>query len=833
MSRTPPPQIGRPTPIQPVAAPVSTYVRPPEPAPSNLHQLAQGLASFDSGLKKWIDKRQAERDREDAIRGEAAFNRNNQTGWAEGVASGAVPANASPIFMEAYKKAQGNRMGIQMREQFNLEYAQWEGRNSDDPEAFQTFLSDFVTRHITTDDAGILAGLNPHVSALAESASNTYGTDRANTVYRGHLDTRAALIGDIIDHASQQGLALENGTDYEGMKADILEQRQQALTSGIRMADFDGQLVAAIAAKAIEHGDPYLLDLLEETLPGYEVKLSSLPDFRDVKATTEASLVAEYRRRTEAEAKQQQAADKAREGAITTGVYRALSTDPTAEIPDEVIREWERYDPEARKKLVDARKSLTDGLTLEDPQDLITIERMIQSGATQDDIFELAANGVIKDPSTFKALVDRVQQRQEAGATILNTQTAKRFLTIIKERTAPPLGDAFLAPDGLTDEGIEATREFEQMMIEWALAHPDGTAFEREQHINAAADLILKRIDRTDEMNPQYLSQADLERQAAEEEATQRSVIEGFTGLAEEMASPPPQPPGSPQGSSVLNSAAELGRYVGANVQKPDYGQQAVDLYGGDAPPSLSDMGQTSRELIEQQAPALGMTPEELTLEIWKTMREDLGLSTEYTAPPPAAPSPAQLPPIPPPGQSQANPDIFGFVEPTSNPDVNPAVIKKFANRRLPVSIRNNNMGAVSIVGDVENSWAARQPGFVGVTPRPANEGGYYAKYATPEYGVAAASRLLERYGQQGVDTPLAIVTKWSADTNAHTAYASTLVKFLKEAGFNAGANTSIDLADPRVRFAVLKAKSQHEAGAGAPVYADAVFLRGVTYQFS
>jgi len=442
MARQQTPKIGRPTPIQPIAAPVSTYVRPAEPAPSNLHQLAQGLASFDSGLQVWMDKKNAERDKADAIRGEAAFNRDNQGGWAEGVASGAVPANASPVFMEAYKKAQGNRMGVQMREQFGVEYAQWEGRNSDDPEAFQTFLSDFVSRNITTDDADILAGLNPHVSALAESASNTYSTDRANTAYNGHLDTRAGLISDIIDHASQQGIALETGTDYEGMKADILEQRQEALTSGLRMADFDAQLVAAIAAKAIEHGDPELLGILEDTLPGYEVKLSSLPDFRDVKATAEASLVAEYRRRVEAEAKQQAAADKAREGAITTGVYRALSTDPTAEIPEEVIREWERYDPEARKKLIDARKSLTDGLTLEDPQDLITIERMIQSGATQDDIFELAANGVIKDPGTFSSLVDRIQQRQEAGAGILSTQTAKKLQNSMFARCSSPSGSS-------------------------------------------------------------------------------------------------------------------------------------------------------------------------------------------------------------------------------------------------------------------------------------------------------------------------------------------------------------------------------------------------------
>lgn len=171
------------------------------------------------------------------------------------------------------------------------------------------------------------------------------------------------------------------------------------------------------------------------------------------------------------------------------------------------------------------------------------------------------------------------------------------------------------------------------------------------------------------------------------------------------------------------------------------------------------------------------------------------------------------------------------FIEPTSNPSVNKEVLDRFAGRRLPVSIRNNNMGAVSITGNIDSSWAAKQPGFVGVTARPANEGGYYAKYATPEHGVAAASKLLELYGRQGVDSPGAIVRKWSADRAAHASYANTLVKYLKEAGFDASPNTRIDLSDPKVRLAVLKAKSSHEAGAGRPVYTDQTFLRGVTYQ--
>lgn len=827
MVRTPAPRIGRPTPIEPVATPVNTYVRPPDPAPSSLHKVAEGLAAFDSGLRGWLDKRKAEQDEADAVRGQAAFNRNNQAGWANAVATGQVPANASPIFMESYKAAEGNYKGIRMREAFTDAYTAWEGKNSDDPAAFSEFLSGFISSNIDTEDPEVLKGFLPHVEALQEQAYKTHTETRSATVYNGHVNTRAALIGDLIDHASIQGVSSGEGTDYEALFADILQQREEALAAGIKTEDIDTQLAAAIAAKAIEHGDPYLLELLDEQLPGYDVKMSSLPDFRDLKNTTIAALEVEARRRMTEESQLQKAADEAAEGQIVADVFTALAEDPLAIIPEEVIAQWSVYDPEARDKLAKARKTFMDEDNLEDPEDLIAIERLIQNGATEMDILELAADGVIKDPRTFQTLLDRAKRRQGDTSAILTSQTTKRFSTTIKERTAPDDFGAMFAPDGLTDEGIEATRDFEEMLLDWAIKNPDASIYEQEQFIYQAGELVLKRIDRQDTSDPQYISQQDAEAMRAEEEAATRELVEGVTGVAEEVVNPPAQAPQIPQGSAIQTPAAELGRQFGSMVR--NYEPETVNIYGGDAPPPVTEMDEATQSMLRQRAEAQGLSVEEYNLEIWKTVREGLGLSTEYTPPP--APQPQPVTPQGP--MSQANPDIFGFVEPTTNPEVRPEVIRKFANRRLPVSIRNNNMGAVSIVGDIEGSWAARQPGFVGTSPRPANEGGYYAKYATPEHGVAAASRLLERYGQQGVNTPLAIVSKWSADRRAHNSYAGTLVRYLKEAGFNVGSRTTLDLSDPNVRLAILKAKSHHEAGAGMPVYADAVFERGVNYQFS
>lgn len=165
------------------------------------------------------------------------------------------------------------------------------------------------------------------------------------------------------------------------------------------------------------------------------------------------------------------------------------------------------------------------------------------------------------------------------------------------------------------------------------------------------------------------------------------------------------------------------------------------------------------------------------------------------------------------------------FVSPRENPDVRPEVLSRFGNRRLPAAIRLNNPGAISITGSVGKSFAAKQPGFTGVVRRPKNEGGYYAQFATPQHGIAAASKLLERYGRSGTNTAEKITKKWAA---APGNYPNVLVKYLREAGYQVSKNTPLDLSDPNVRIAILKAKSAHESGAGRPVYSDSVYLTGV-----
>jgi len=174
--------------------------------------------------------------------------------------------------------------------------------------------------------------------------------------------------------------------------------------------------------------------------------------------------------------------------------------------------------------------------------------------------------------------------------------------------------------------------------------------------------------------------------------------------------------------------------------------------------------------------------------------------------------------------------DPSKFQDPrTNNEDLDPDVLKRYEGRHLPASIRLNNMGAMSLSAPGKNPFVENMPGYVGATPRPANEGGFYAQYATPVHGVAAASKNLENYGQKGIDTPDAIVAKWT-NGKPNPTYSSVLQRYLGE---GTTGTTKLNLSDPSVRMKILMAKSEVESGAGKPVYKEHVYQRGVNSDFT
>lgn len=177
------------------------------------------------------------------------------------------------------------------------------------------------------------------------------------------------------------------------------------------------------------------------------------------------------------------------------------------------------------------------------------------------------------------------------------------------------------------------------------------------------------------------------------------------------------------------------------------------------------------------------------------------------------------------------------FLDPRTNPGVNPEALKIFEGKKLPSAFRTNNPGAYSIAGVNPNpapgmSPAGREPGYVGAELRPANEGGYYAKYSTPEHGVNASSNLLLKKFSQGHDSIHGIITKGGWADRGQGEYEAAMAKHM-----GVGINDKLDFSKPEIRAKWLAGASAHEAGSRKgstmiPLYNPEVFRRGTTGDF-
>jgi hypothetical protein len=868
--------ISAPEIIQPVAQPVNTYVRPADPAPSPLHGLAEGLASLSSGLTNFMEKRQAVTDQEDALKGQEAFNENNQIGWAELVKQNPAMASKSPVFMKSYKAAQGDLAGIQLQEQFNREYLAWPGKTDTNPEAFKTFLTDFISKNGLSNDPGVLRGLLPHINQLKENAYKAWSDDSGKAAYESAANTQAAISGRTIDAANKQGMLDPKGVNYDGLWADMMSRREQQLKTGLLPDDLDDGMVGSITAKAVENADPKLLDILDRKVPGKDINYSDLPKYRAAIDDARHKIDTIGRQKGEDARLAQQAADKKERGQLWAGISLKLSTDPRAPIEDSV---FERLgvlgDGKARQTVAEMRSTFNNGEALEDPSEILHLQEDIASGKINslEDLNKRVGHS-IQDPKTFATLADRltkVQEQKAKGTDVFADRTANFYLTQIRDRTRDPkLVQSLLGDESMSDEGMQARMDLQTAIWHWDDTHPDGDPTERAQFIDKVGTMIVSRIDKNvlaDDPR-KYTSEQDLAQQKADDSLRGKEMAPIGERKAEEPSAD------TVGAQKVQEEGAKPAEVVPEAVPKDDPnqldGSETQKFYSGDTPPAWQELpgdvkhaiGETVKAINEQvdadveagkipkaDADAHKITIEELNTKMWEETHKQLdkqGLKkTSLEADPEDAKLIEAAYTNDAEGTAESQKTPFDailqettpvtsikqgyFEEPMKSPKVAPEVVARYrSGRHIPVSIRNNNPAAISFTGNELASFAARQPGYAGKSKRPANEGGWYAKFSTPEAGIAAASKLLERYGSKGVDTPYAIVKKWSTGATAWNSYAHTLVKYLKAAGWDGDINTRLDLSNPEVRKAILMAQSAHESGIGKPVYNEDVYSRAL-----
>jgi hypothetical protein len=96
--------------------------------------------------------------------------------------------------------------------------------------------------------------------------------------------------------------------------------------------------------------------------------------------------------------------------------------------------------------------------------------------------------------------------------------------------------------------------------------------------------------------------------------------------------------------------------------------------------------------------------------------------------------------------------------------------------QRFTPGLRNNNP-----LNLTESEFTRAQPGFAGT-----DSGGRYAKFETPEAGMAAGQHLLGSYLQRGFDTPAEIIERWAPAKENGSATANYVSYVAKRLGIGA-----------------------------------------------
>jgi hypothetical protein len=490
--------------LRPQAEAIDTFVRAPEPPKDDtLSELARGLSVLDRNLAGFVEKRNAEGREEDAIKGEAEFHRNNSVGYAEAVSKGLIPAFASKAFVSGWKQSEGRTAGINLGHRFNDAYDKWEGKTSDDPEALPKFLGGFLQENIKTQDPEVLRGLLPQVQKLTRRANARNIQDRHDATMARSVNAHSALADNTIDEVARAGKAAENGPDYPRMFDAITTVRETAIQSGMPAERIDPKIIDVVAAKAIELREPRILDYLNQNVPGTQHSWGDTPYGRSVKAQTIDTLETMGRKAIAEEARLQKEADRKGKDDVTARTVEAIIANPGGPLPEKLLAEGQRYDPEFKLNAMKWQESVYRNKGAADPQALTDIFSRIINGEGMRAVRWGMENGHLANREDLTAAFKLVQDMDNNGQlvdTALKGGTAQAILGSIKQRTlSSDDATALFAPDGLSDAGLAASYDFKRAVLDWVSRNPKADAREQEAVIAEIGAGILRRIGRADD----------------------------------------------------------------------------------------------------------------------------------------------------------------------------------------------------------------------------------------------------------------------------------------------------------------------------------------------
>jgi muramidase (phage lysozyme) len=366
--------------------------------------------------------------------------------------------------------------GAQIAAKMASEYQKWDGRNSQDPAAYDAWVADFLANNLTTDDPDVLKGVMPFITNAVNSGYTQNTQDRASGYYNDAQDANLGVASMALDEANTRGLASGTGTDYEALWGSLLENRQTALDSGMLSAPYDEKLVDVITRKALEHRDPAMLALLDRTLPGETTPISAQPYGLAKKSAAIDAMETINSQQQASEYTQQQRQEAIQKDTLTAFAIEKLATDPDHVFDEKFLNEFSKVEPRARI-LVNEWRGQVDGGS-ENPEAVLDLEYRIRMGGedARSVITQGMESGIIRKPETLSRLYAAGNLGEEGGQQPA-WQKSQQFTLASKtlQQAASQVNDTSnpFNPERVSPAAMAVTLDLQLAMQAWAKANPD------------------------------------------------------------------------------------------------------------------------------------------------------------------------------------------------------------------------------------------------------------------------------------------------------------------------------------------------------------------------
>jgi len=400
---------------------------------------------------------------------------------------------------------------------------------------------------------------------------------------------------------------------------DLIHTRDGMVKAGLSPVEADKALVDAVVASATTSGDKSILKLLDRNVPGADYTFANTPYGKAKREAGESHLDAASRVEVAEGSRKQEKADKAAFTDVKRRTMQWITSNPFAAVPEELLKEGEKYDGEWRIRVLRDQKVVGDALGKDNKEAKKQLYHDIMQGGGQAAVERAFESGAIHSAEDLRGAMDLAEKYEKIGRKadgILEQASAKEILGSIKDRTSDKLSDP-LAPDGMSDLGRDLQLTFRKNILEWAAQHPAATNIEQLEAIDKIGKQVLGSFTKAGPGVPA------------------QKVGQGGSG-PQQTPSPTPAPE-QQQPSQPTQPAKPPEPTQPRRVQLETVQPEAVEWYRG-----LSDI---DRAKVEASASKLGVPVEQRIGEVFGKVKAREVATPEPVpeAPPqPAAPSPDQ-----------------------------------------------------------------------------------------------------------------------------------------------------------------------------------------------